>query len=254
MKSNILRTIKPFIAKNEPEILMVMGITGMLFSVIWGVRATEKAVRKIDIKKQELNKTKLTPGEVIKETWKLYLPVVVSTAASIPCIVAGNRVSNRRNMALAAAYTISETALQEYHDKTKEIIGDKKYEQLQESLSKDKVEKTYKENMSRVTLVGDGDSLFFEPLSSRYFKTSWNRISKAANELNADAIGDVGGEITLGAWYDILGLPSTQLDDELGWTIADGIHGLIDISIDSVLTPDDIPCGAIRYNTMPKKI
>jgi len=157
-------------------------------------------------------------------------------------------------MALAAAYTISETALQEYHDKTKEIIGEKKYEKLQESLSKDKVEKTYKENLSRVTLIGDGDSLFFEPLSSRYFKTSWNRISKAANELNASALGEVSGEITLGEWYDILGLPSTQLDNELGWTVADGVHGLIDISIDSVLTPDDIPCGAIRYNTVPKKI
>ena len=128
MNNNIFKTLKPFLAKYEPEILMAMGISGMIFSTIWSVKATKTAVRKIDIKKEELNKDKLTLQEVVKETWKLYLPVVLSTAISVPCIIAGNRVSNKRNMALAAAYTISETALQEYQDKTKEVLGEKKYE------------------------------------------------------------------------------------------------------------------------------
>ena len=254
MKSNIFRTVKPFIAKYEPEILIAMGISGMMFSVIWGIKATATAVKRLDLKKQELNKDKLTTTEVIKTTWKLYLPVAVSTAISIPCIIAGNRVSNKRNMALAAAYTISETALQEYQDKTKEIIGDKKYEAIQESISSDNIQRTYKDGISNITMIGDGDSLFFEPLSGRYFKTNWNRISKAANELNARALGDMSGVITIGDWYDILGLESTALDDDLGWIIADGKQGIIDISIDSVLTPDDQPCGSIRYNTRPKKI
>lgn len=254
MKTNIFKTIKPFVARHEPEILMTMGISGMIFSVVWGIKATAKAVRRIDNKKIELNKDTLTVKEVIKETWKLYLPVAVSTVISVPCIVAGNRISNKRAMALAAAYTISETALQEYQDKTKEILGDKKYEALQESISSDNIQRTYKDGMSNITMIGDGDSLFFEPLSGRYFKTNWNRISKAANELNARALGDMSGVITIGDWYDILGLESTALDDDLGWTIADGKQGIIDISIDSVLTPDNQPCGSIRYNTRPKKI
>ena len=255
MKSNtMLENLKPFIVKHEPEILMTMGITGMIFSVIWGVKATSTAVRRIDIKKQELNKDKLTLSETIKETWKLYLPVAISTCVSIPCIIAGNRVSNKRNVAIAAAYTISETALQEYQDKTKELLGEKKYDKLQESISEDKVKKSYPAGSSNVLLVGDGDSLFYEPLSGRYFRTSWNRISKAANELNANALSDMCGEITLGDWYDILGLPSTDLDDELGWSIENGKDGIIDISIDSVLTPENQPCGSIRYNTVPKKI
>lgn len=254
MKTNLFKTVRPFIAKYEPEILMTMGITGMIFSTIWSIKATKIAVKKIDIKKEELKKDKLTIQEVFKETWKLYLPVVLSAAVSIPCIIAGNRVSSKRNMALAAAYTISETALQEYQDKTKEIVGDKKYEKIQESISGDNIQRTYKDGISNITMIGDGDSLFFEPLSGRYFKTNWNRISKAANELNARALGDMSGVITIGDWYDILGLESTALDDDLGWTIADGKQGIIDISIDSVLTPDNQPCGSIRYNTRPKKI
>ena len=254
MKTNIFKTIKPFVARHEPEILMTMGISGMIFSVVWGVKATAKAVRRIDNKKAELNKDKLTAKEVIKETWKLYLPVAVSTAISVPCIVAGNRISNKRAMALAAAYTISETALQEYKDKTKEIVGDKKYEAIQESISSDKIQKTYPDGIQNITMIGDGDSLFFEPLSGRYFKTNWNRISKAANELNASALGDISGTITLNEWFYILGLEGTVLGNELGWTVMDGKDGIIDISIDSVLTPENQPCGSIRYNTMPKKI
>jgi len=255
MKTNIFKTVKPFIAKYEPEILMGMGISGMIFSTIWAIKATKVATHRLDVMRREFNhERKLTTSEVVKATWKLYLPVVISTAISIPCIIAGNRVSNKRNMALAAAYTISETALQEYQDKTKEIVGDKKYEKIQESISSDNVQRTYKDGVSNITMIGDGESLFFEPLSGRYFKTNWNRISKAANELNARALGDMSGVITIGDWYDILGLESTALDDSLGWTIADGKQGIIDISIDSVLTPDNQPCGSIRYNTVPKKI
>lgn len=253
MKTNIFKIIKPFVARHEPEILMTMGISGMIFSVVWGVKATAKAVRRIDNKKIELNKDKLTVKEVIKETWKLYLPVAVSTVISVPCIVAGNRISNKRAMALAAAYTISETALQEYQDKTKEILGDKKYEALQESISQDNVNKSYQKS-NNVTLIGNGKSLFYEPFSGRYFETSWNEISKAANELNASALGSFSGTITLGEWYDILGLEPTDMDNELGWTVSDGKDGIIDISIDSVLTPNNQPCGSIRYNTRPKKI
>lgn len=261
MRVNILRSIKPYIAKYEPELLMAMGISGMIFSTVWGIRSTIKASELIRKTQKEINDIanenkepahQLTRQEKLKLVWKLYLPVAISMAVSVPCIIAGNRVSNGRNMALAAAYTLSETALQDYKEKTKEISGDKVYEKINESISKDKVQAMHQG--SKVTLIGDGDSLFFEPLSGRFFKSNWNRISKSANELNARALGNVTGVITIGEWYNILGLDSTALDDVLGWTIADGTKGIIDISIDSVLTPDDQPCGAIRYNTVPNKI
>jgi len=254
MKNNLLKSIKPFVVRHEPEVLITMGIMGMIFSTVWGVRATEKAVRKLDIKKKELDKDKLTLPEVLNETWKLYLPVVISTAVSIPCIIASNRVSNNRNVALAAAYTVTETALQEYQDKTKEVIGDSNYEKIQEALSDDKVKNNYAQG--NVIMIGDGDAMFYEPISNRYFKSNWNRISKAANELNASAISDMCGEVTLNDWYDILGLPPIYGGDgnERGWTIIDGKDGLIDISIDAVLTPKDEPCGAIRYNVLPKHL
>lgn len=251
--------------KYQPEILIGMGIAGMIFSTVSAVKATvnaQKAIKNykadgyingdykfIDGKHKD---QKLTKTDVIKLTWKYYIPTAISMAISIPCIIAGNRISNTRNMALAAAYTISETALQEYQDKTKEIVGEKNYEKIQETISKDKLE-SFKPD-TKVTMIGDGDALFHEPLSGRYFKSNWNRIAKSANELNAMAMGTLNGIITLGDWYDILGLEATELNNELGWSIQDGKDGIIDISIDSGLTPDQQPCGVIRYNTRPKKI
>lgn len=252
---NIFKVIKPFLVKHQPEILMSMGIGGMIFSTIWSVKATSKAKdivetqRNIRVLNGEYND--FTKKEIVKLTWKLYIPVVAGMAISIPCIVMGNRISNKRNLALAAAYTISETALQEYQDKTKEIVGEKKYEKIQESVSQELISKN---PGNSVIMMNDGDSLFFEPYSGRYFKSNWNDISKAANELNAMALGNLSGITTLGDWYSVLGLDATELDNELGWAVVDGQAGIIDIKIDAVLTNEGKPCGAIRYNTRPKKI
>jgi hypothetical protein len=246
---NPLTVVKPFFKNHEPEILLSMGITGLLFSTIWGIKATVKAT-KIVMEQP----TKPTTKQVIKLTWKLYVPVVLSAAASVPCLIASNRVSSKRYAAVATAYTISETALQEYQEKTKEIVGEKKESQIKEAVSKDTIEKTYQDGKNNIVVTGDGDSLFYEPLSGRYFKSNWNKIAKAANELNKDAISSMSGEVDLNSWYDAIGLPRTSLGDEIGWNLRNGVKSLIDISISSSLTPDNVPCGAISYNNNPDKL
>ncbi len=250
---NPLKMIKPSASKHEPEILMAMGIGGMVFSIAWGIKATFKAARAIDNYKETYGKEKLSAKEVLKLTWKQYLPVVVSTAASIPCIIASNSVSNKRYAALATAYTVTETALQEYQDKVVEVVGDKKAKEIKESVSGDKINQTY-QGGNQIIMTNNGTSLFYEPESGRYFMSTWNDISKAANELNARAIGDMSGVISLNDWFQKLGLDAVDMGDEVGWSIADGERNIIDISISSHVTKDNVPCGAIYYNCRPKAI
>ena len=248
--NNPLTYIKPFVSKHEPEILMSMGIGGMIFSLAWGIKASFKAARAIDKYKETYGKDKLTAKETIKLTWKLYLPTVLSVAASVPCVIMSNKVSNKRYAAIATAYTISEAALQEYKDKTKEIIGEKKTKQIEESISDDRVTKTYYGG-NQVILTGNGDSLFYEPLSGRYFKSNWNDILKAANELNSEAITNMSGQTTLNDWFQKIGLETTEIGETLGWNLMNNSSNLIDISISSHVTKDNIPCGAIYYNRQP---
>lgn len=245
--SNIFKTIKPFVVKHEPEILVGIGLSGMLFTTYYTAKATAKAVK--IIQENEADGKVLTNKEKFKLVWKLYLPVLGGIVGSSACIIGGNRVQNKRAAALAAAYTMSETALQEYRDKTLEIAGAQKEQKIHESISADGVSNAI--GKSEVVITGDGDSLFYEPLSGRFFKTNWNKILKAANELNSNALSGFDGTITLTDWFDKLGLSKTNISDTIGWNTNKGQKGLIDISIDSTITPDDVPCGSIYYNNRP---
>ena len=70
--------------------------------------------------------------------------------------------------------------------------------------------------------------------------------------MNADAIG--GSDIIrLSDWFDSLGLDQTDISDRMGWSIyKHGSSGLVSVDITSCLTPDNVPCGAIRYNNEPE--
>lgn len=253
--SNPLRLVRPFLVKNEPTILTALGVTGLLLGTFLGIKETFVVSKKIEEYKQEHNLAKLTPKEYFKLAWKHYLPAAISIGMSLPCVIFGNRIANRRYTALAAAYTISETALQEYREKTREIAGEKKAQQIQEAINEETIKKTYS-GKNQIILTNNGESLFFEPLSGRYFKSSWNDIQKAANELNSRAIGDIAGVITLNEWFSALGLEQTAMGNEEGWSLTaySGTSALIDISISSHLTDDNVPCGAIYYKTNPKRL
>lgn len=251
---NPFKLIKPFVVKHEPEILMGMGISGLIFSTIWAIKATFKAAKTIDDYKQSKQIEKITPKEVIKLTWKYYWPVAASTALSIPCIIAGNRVSNRRYTALAAAYTISETALQEYQEATKNIVGEKKAKQIQEEVNEKALEKTYK-GANQVIIASPGDSDFYESQSGHYFTSNWNKIIKAQNELNASVLAGSGfGQITLNEWLRAIGAEECDAGDILGWDLREDPNYLIDCELSSHVTKDMKPCGVITYRNRPKQL
>lgn len=249
-----LDSVNQFRIKHEPELLMGMGITGLVFSTVWAVKATIQAVRICDNKRANENKAKLTAKEVVKETWKLYLPAVVSTCISVPCIIAGNRISSSRNAALAAAYTMSEAALHEYQAKAKEIVGEKKEQDIRNAVAQDKIDNA---TPSKEIILSDSEEqLFLEPLSMRYFKSTWNKIQQAANEINEEALGSTTGSYSLNDWYDKLGLDNTEMGDMLGWCTPgyDYSYGLMKVSMDTGKTKDNKVCGCIHYDVRPYPI
>lgn len=251
---NPFEIVKPFLVKHEPEILTGMGVSGMIFSVIWGIKATFKVAKVIRDYKDARNIDKITPKEAFKLSWRHYLPVVISAATSIPLIIGGNRIYNKRYATLAAAYTLSETALLEYQTATREIVGEKKAREIDEKVSADKVERTYS-GESQIIMTNNGNSLFFEPVSGRYFESNWNDILRAANELNAEALSNISGQITLNEWFNKLGLEPTEVGENLGWDLKGNPGNLIDIEISSHLTPkDNRPCGAISYKRNPTNL
>lgn len=246
-----MSNFKQFLVNHSPEILMSIGLSGLIFSIGYTIKATKDANDNIQRRKKELNVDKLDAKEIFLCSWKPFLPVALSTAIAIPCIICGNRVSSKKNATLAAAYALSETAIHEYQSKVKEVIGEKKEKDIREAISKEQIESH--PNTTQIILTNDGDSLFYEPITGRYFKSSWNKILKSANKLNSDALSDFG-LIKLNDWFYELGLDSTELGDILGWEVLNGPRDLIDIELNSSLTQDDTPCGAIYYLNRPKML
>lgn len=111
----IFNTVKKAVEKKSPEILIAFGIAGMITTTVLAVKATPKAMEKIKEveknKKEEFDRDhgyseldtmfKLTKPEVVKATWKCYIPAAISGATSIACIVGANTVHSKRNAAIA---------------------------------------------------------------------------------------------------------------------------------------------------------
>lgn len=138
--SNALKALQKTVKKHSPEILTGIGIAGMTAAAVMAVKATPKALRMVDEKEIRDGK-RLTTGEIVKTTWKCYIPPVVTGVCSAARIIGASSISARRNAALVTAYTISETALKEYRDKAVEVVGVKNEQAIRDAVAKDKLEK-----------------------------------------------------------------------------------------------------------------
>ena len=122
---HFIKSVRTSIVKHSPEILMGLGIAGWMTGTVLAVKATPKAVRCIEDATYE-KEGDLTPLEIVKATWKCYIPAAVTCAAATGCLIGSCSVSTRRHAALATAYKLSETALDEYRAQVIETVGEKK--------------------------------------------------------------------------------------------------------------------------------
>lgn len=242
--SKIIKNAKLWTNKHSPAILTGFGVAGMVTTTALAVKATPKALYLLDQAKEEKGGD-LTAIETIKVGWRPYIPVLISGSVSIACIIGANSVNSKRNAALAAAYKISETALTEYREKVVETLGEKKEKAVRDKVAKKKVEDK-PVSKSQVIVTNTGNTLCYESVSGRYFKSDIDKIKKAENELNRRMLRE--GCISLTEFFNEIGLTSTTISDELGWNID---KGLIELYFSSQLSDDGTPCIVVDYETMP---
>lgn len=244
--SKIAKGIRMSISKHSPEILTGIGIAGMVTTTVMAVRATPKALILIEDKKAENDVDKLTPVETIKATWTCYIPAAITGCLSIFCLIGASSVNARRNAALATAYTLSESALKEYRGKVIETIGEKKEQSVRDAIAKDRIDKN-PVSSREVIITEKGNTLCYDAISGRYFKSDIDKLKKAENELNRRMRDEM--YISLNEFYYEIGLNPTKIGDDLGWNID---HGYIELNFSSQLTDDGNPCLVIDYQVAPR--
>ena len=249
--TKLANDIKSGVSKHSPEILTGIGIAGMVATTVLAVKATPKALELIK-NEQELAESyneELTQMDKVKVCWKCYIPAAVTGVMSITCLIGASSVNTKRNAALTAAYTLSDSALREYREKVVETIGEKKEKTIKDKISED----TIKQNpitKSEVYITDKGDSLCFEPMSGRYFKSDIDKIKRAKNNLNEKILVDAfNAGVSLNDFYEEIGLPKTSMGENLGWNLDTGI---IDIYLSAQITDEGTPCLVINYTNPPK--
>lgn len=248
------KDVQASLARRSPEILMGIGIAGMITTTVLAVKATPKAVKLIDQRKDELEVDKLTPIDTVKTTWKCYVPAVITGVASVACLIGSNSVNSRRNAALATAYKLSESAFSDYRNSVVETIGEKKEKTVRDKVSEKQV-KENPVNKTEVIVTGRGQTLFFDPLSHRYFYSDMEKIKRAENRLNKDIICDpFESGVTVNDFYAEIGIPGTATGDSLGWKRA---NYLIDIYPSAQMAEEGTehegqPCIVLNHYNPPK--
>lgn len=243
--TNILKGVQMAAKRHSPEILTGIGIAGMITTAVMAVRATPKALQMIDDAKEEKDEI-LTPVETVQAAWKCYIPAAVVGGVSIACLVGASSVNARRNAALATAYALSESTLKEYQEKVVEKLGKKKEQEVRDDIAKDYVDRN-PVSKSEVIITEKGNTLCFDKLSGRYFRSDIDKLKAAVNELNRQMRYNM--YISVNELYDEIGLSHTDFGDMLGWNID---RDYIDLQFSSQLAEDGTPCLVVAHRVLPQ--
>lgn len=257
MKSmSIAKKFRTLTRKHSPEILTGIGIAGMVTTVVMAVKATPRALQLIEDagyekgpeadSSIEMEFTPLTPVETVKTVWKCYIPAAIVGAVSIGCLIGASSANVRRNAALATAYALSESTLKEYQEKVIEEVGNKKEREVRDKVARDHVEKN-PVSKTEVIVTEKGNTLCFDKLSGRYFRSDIDKLRKAENDLNRRMRDEM--YISLNEFYWEIGLDGIKIGEDLGWNID---TGYIDLDFSSQLADDGSPCLVIDYRLAPR--
>ena len=270
---NLLAKTSVKIEKHSPEILITLGIVGVVGSTIIACRATTKVKDIFDESKETLSKVRegMETGEIegveyskedgSRDTTiiyvqtgfkivKLYAPAVILGTLSLASIISSNNILRTRNIALGAAYATLDKSIKDYRNNVVNRFGEKVDRELRHNLTTIKQEmievdengkekKVKKEiEVANGELTSEYASYFDE--GSVYYQTNsdYNMSFLKAQQSYANDILQVRGHIFLNEIYDNLGLPRTKAGQIVGWT-KNGPDGYVNFRINEVYRKDE---------------
>lgn len=155
--------------------LAILGFTGLTWSAIQG---TIKAVKLCEEKEVQGAK------EVLKTTWKLYIPTLGFFILTTACVVGNAHINGKRLATLTGLYAASQNDILALKKKMAEMIGPKKAKEVEAEAKKDLVEKLPPPAEKSIAKTGHGNDLFLDSLTGQYFRASADYIEAVENEMN----------------------------------------------------------------------
>jgi hypothetical protein len=256
-------------AENSPAILTALGVSGTLTTAYLAARAGFKSVpvlkeaeekkkeeflgdalRKVEEGPEPQGVTKVSPEplttqEKIEAVWELYMPAAASAAFTVTAIILAARVSERRNAALAAAYTTVRESYTEYRAKNVEKIGKKKEQEIRDEIAQDRINKNPVSKSVLILTKKGGETLIKDEWTGRFFTSSRALVDKAVNEFNSQMLRD--GYASLTEFWNLLDLPPTTDSDYIGWSS----DRILDLDWSGVIDENDEPALCFTFKPIP---
>ena len=263
----IIKAAKSTLVKYSPEILTGLGVTGMITTTVLAVKATPKALEKIEEKKLEVydeldpievpsqglpEDVKLTKKEIVAATWKCYIPAAITATVSVACIIGASKVNFKRNAALATAYNLSQTALTEYQHKVAEVVGEEKEKEIRRKAN-DETARKYMSNDNDInsspkfTMISSGEMFHcIDAVGKQKFKGNELTVREALVRLNNRLRDEM--TLSLNDFYDELEIDNIPLGDAVGWYVnkVDTIEPYFDIQL-----IDNVPHIVVDFLVRP---
>lgn len=248
------RHSKMFFKRNGSTILSIIGGVGVVATSIMAVKATPKALERLDQAKEEKGED-LTRLEVVKVAGTVYIPSIVMGVGTVACIFGANVLNKREQASLMSAYALVDGAYKDYKNKVKEIHGEEAHQNIVNSIAVEKADDMFIRN---AYLCGECDlgkeengepRLFYDMHSGRYFESTIEQVITAEYHLNRNYI--LRGYAYLNELYEFLGIEETDYGSVLGWAPYDDGMYWIEFNHRKVVMDDGLECYILEMPFEP---
>lgn len=191
----------------------------------------------------------LTKKDVAKVVIKEAAPaagVIILTWASI---VSSGIISYRRAKALgtlANAYLTTTEFANAYRSQVVKTMGKDKDEEIVGAVGQDLINNDPPSN-SIIFNTGEGNTLFKDRITGRYFRSDLDFIRRQQVEINNWL---AAGEdwVSVNEWFSLIGLEQCDDLDGLGWNVEEKVK----FDLAACLSPENEPCILINYDISPR--
>lgn len=268
MKKELVMVAKRGLAivnENSPTILTGLAVVGVIGAVVLAIKQTPKAIKiweEKDKKLKEKEEIKATSTEeeysekkykkdklIIKletmiELTKVYAPVGLLMVGSIASMIGANQINLKRLATVTSLYSASQETLKKWQEKTFETVGKTKEAEIHGKVCDDILEK-HPLDRNFIMHTGHGETLCYDPMTDRYFKSDIEFIRKTMNDFNFALRSDMA--MSLNEFYEMLNLGTAKLSEDVGWTA----NHPMELRFDSRLASDGTPCLVLDYVVEP---
>jgi hypothetical protein len=241
------------IKEKSPEILMGLGIAGVVVTVVSACKATTKAGEVIEEHKEsmdqlyeameladeddsvdytdkDMKKDKLIVyTQTAVKMGRLYAPSVAIGGLSIAAILVSNHIIKKRYLGVLAAYNAISATFEQYRERVRSKYGDDEDYELRYGVKRETIEtettdskgktKIKKEQVETIEAIDSGYARWFGPGNPDFDSVNpeMNMIFLRMQQEYCNFLLHSRGYVFLNEVYDKLGIPHSQIGQVVGW-------------------------------------